>query len=128
MAWSFYCRNVSTLALPGLSSFVKEFLVQLSRFHRYPVHAIIGVTFGIILFRLYILIPVQKCRAGPTTAGNETLIFQLAELANAPVIANCFRLGPSPVVTTDEAAHEKRERFTITAKTVKHLYLGNQTK
>lgn len=72
MAWTFFIAGMSSLALPGLSSFVSEFLVLVGTYTRYPVAAIIG-TLGIILAALYILIPVQKILHGPTTPGNENL-------------------------------------------------------
>ena len=101
MAWSFFIAGMSSLALPGLSSFVSEFLVLVGTFTRYPVHAIIA-TFGIVLAALYILIPVQKALHGPTTAGNENLkdLNLREKLAIAPVIAIIVVLGfyPSPLL------------------------------
>jgi len=47
MAGSFFLAGMSSLALPGLSSFLSEFLVLVGTFTRYPVHAIIA-TFGIV--------------------------------------------------------------------------------
>ena len=101
MAWSFFIAGMSSLALPGLSSFVSEFLVLVGTFTRYPVAAIIA-TFGIVLAALYILIPVQKALHGPTTPGNENLSdLNLREkIAIAPVIAIIVALGfyPSPLL------------------------------
>ncbi|MFM1984989.1 MAG: hypothetical protein RLZZ295_155, partial [Actinomycetota bacterium] len=101
MAWTFFLAGMSSLALPGLSSFVSEFLVLIGTFTRYPVHAIIA-TFGIVLAALYILIPVQKALHGPTTPGNEALSdLNLREkIAIAPVIAIIVVLGfyPSPLL------------------------------
>ena len=101
MAWTFFLAGMSSLALPGLSSFVSEFLVLVGTFTRYPVHAIIA-TFGIVLAALYILIPVQKALHGPTTPGNENLSdLNLREkIAIAPVIAIIVVLGfyPSPLL------------------------------
>ncbi len=101
MAWTFFIAGMSSLALPGLSSFVSEFLVLVGTFTRYPVHAVIA-TFGIVLAALYILIPVQKALHGPTTPGNESLSdLNLREkIAIAPVIAIIVALGfyPSPVL------------------------------
>ena len=42
MAWSFFLAGMSSLALPGMSSFVSEFLVLVGTFTRYPVHAVIA--------------------------------------------------------------------------------------
>ena len=101
MAWTFFLAGMSSLALPGLSSFVSEFLVLVGTFTRYPVHAIIA-TFGIVLAALYILIPVQKALHGPTTPGNESLndLNLREKIAIAPVIAIIVVLGfyPSPLL------------------------------
>ena len=101
MAWSFFIAGMSSLALPGLSSFVSEFLVLVGTFTRYPVAAVIA-TFGIVLAALYILIPVQRALHGPTTPGNENLTdLNLREkIAIAPVIALIVILGfyPSPLL------------------------------
>ena len=101
MAWTFFLAGMSSLALPGLSSFVSEFLVLVGTFTRYPVHAIIA-TFGIVLAALYILIPVQKALHGPTTPGNEELrdLNLREKFAIAPVIAIIVVLGfyPAPLL------------------------------
>ena len=101
MAWTFFIAGMSSLALPGLSSFVSEFLVLVGTYTRYPVAAIIG-TLGIILAALYILIPVQKILHGPTTPGNENLTdLNLREkIAIGPVILVIVLMGfyPKPVL------------------------------
>jgi NADH-quinone oxidoreductase subunit M len=101
MAWSFFISGLSSLALPGLSSFVSEFLVLVGTFTRYPVAAVIA-TFGIVLAALYILIPVQRALHGPTTPGNENLsdLTLREKIAIAPVIATIVVLGfyPSPLL------------------------------
>jgi NADH-quinone oxidoreductase subunit M len=101
MAWTFFIAGMSGLALPGLSSFVSEFLVLVGTYTRYPVAAIIG-TLGIILAALYILIPVQKILHGPTTPGNEKLAdLNLREkIAITPVILVIVIMGfyPKPVL------------------------------
>jgi NADH-quinone oxidoreductase subunit M len=101
LAWSFFIAGMSSLALPGLSSFVSEFLVLVGTYTRYPVAAIIA-TFGIVLAALYILIPVQKALHGPTTPGNESLpdLNKREIIAIAPVIAVIIALGfyPKPAL------------------------------
>ena len=101
MAWSFFIAGLSSLALPGLSSFVSEFLVLVGTYTRYPVAAIIA-TFGIVLAALYILIPVQRALHGPTTPGNENLkdLNLREKVAIAPVIAIIVVLGfyPAPLL------------------------------
>jgi NADH-quinone oxidoreductase subunit M len=110
MAWSFFIAGMSSLALPGLSSFVSEFLVLVGTYTRYPVAAIIA-TFGIVLAALYILIPVQRALHGPTTPGNENLkdLNLREKVAIAPVIAIIVLLGfyPSPLLNIINPAAAK---------------------
>ena len=101
LAWAFFFAGMSSLALPGLSSFVSEFLVLVGTYTRYPVAAIIA-TFGIVLAALYILIPVQRALHGPTTAGNENLsdLTLREKVAITPVVVIILFLGfyPSPLL------------------------------
>ena len=94
MAWCFFIAGMSALALPGISSFVSEFLVLVGTFTRYPVAAVFGTT-GIVLAALYVLITVQRSLHGPTTPGNEELTdLNLREkIAIAPVIAILVLMG-----------------------------------
>jgi NADH-quinone oxidoreductase subunit M len=115
MAWLFFIAGMSSLALPGLSSFVSEFLVLVGTYTRYPVAAIIG-TFGIVLAALYVLIPIQKTLHGPTTPGNEGMAdLSLREkLAIAPVIAVIIAMGfyPKPVL---DLINPSAEKVVVTA-------------
>lgn len=101
MAWSFFIAGMSGLALPGLASFVSEFLVLVGTYTRYPVAAVTG-TFGIVLAALYILIPIQKVLHGPVTKGNENLkdLNLREKIAIAPVMAVIIVMGfyPKPVL------------------------------
>ena len=110
LAWCFFFAGMSSLALPGLSSFVSEFLVLVGTYTRYPIAAVIG-TIGIILAALYILIPVQRALHGATTPGNETLVdLNLREkVALAPIIALIIALGiyPKPALDLINPAAEK---------------------
>jgi NADH-quinone oxidoreductase subunit M len=110
MAWSFFIAGLSSLALPGLSSFVSEFLVLVGTYTRYPVAAIIA-TFGIVLAALYVLIPVQRALHGPTTPGNEDLkdLNLREKVAIAPVIAVIVVLGfyPAPLLNIINPAAAK---------------------
>lgn len=64
LAGAFLLAGLSGLALPGLSSFVSEFLVLVGSYPRYPALAVIA-TVGLILAALYILIAYQKIFTGP---------------------------------------------------------------
>ena len=110
MAWTFFIAGMSSLALPGLSSFVSEFLVLVGTFTRYPIAAVIG-TIGIVLAALYILIPVQKMLHGPIVAGNEKLddLSLREKLAISPVILIIILMGfyPKPVLDLINPTSEK---------------------
>jgi NADH-quinone oxidoreductase subunit M len=101
LAWSFFIAGMSSLALPGLSRLVSEFLVLVGTYTRYPVAAIVGA-FGIVLAALYILLPIQKALHGSAVPGNESLTdLNLREkIAIAPVIAVIIAMGfyPKPVL------------------------------
>ena len=64
LAGTFLVVGLSGLALPGLSSFVSEFLVVQGTFMRYPVAAVIA-TLGTVLAALYILLMYQRVMTGP---------------------------------------------------------------
>lgn len=110
MAWSFFIAGMSSLALPGLSSFVSEFLVLVGTYTRYSVAAIIG-TLGIVLAALYILIPVQKALHGPITSGNENLkdLNLREKIAISPVVLIIVFMGfyPKPVLDLINPTSEK---------------------
>ena len=110
MAWTFFIAGMSSLALPGLSSFVSEFLVLVGTYTRYPVAAVIG-TLGIVLAALYILIPVQKALHGPIVSGNENLkdLNIREKVAISPLILVIVLMGfyPKPVLDLINPTAEK---------------------
>jgi NADH-quinone oxidoreductase subunit M len=60
--------GLSALALPGLSTFVSEFLVLLGTFTAHRWFAVTA-TFGIVLAAVYVLWMVQRTIHGPVAAG-----------------------------------------------------------
>ena len=101
LAGLFLVAGLSSLALPGLSSFVSEFLVLAGTFTRYPIVAVIATT-GIVLAALYILLMYQRTMTGPVREGVEGMPdLRVREVvAIAPVIAIIIALGffPQPVL------------------------------
>ncbi len=97
LAGAFLLAGLSSLALPGMSSFVSEFLVLAGTFSSFPVAAIIA-TGGIVLAALYILLMYQRTMTGPAhpqVAGMKDL--NARELAVVvPVIALILALGFFP--------------------------------
>lgn len=95
--------GLSSLALPGLSSFVSEFLVLSGTFSRYPAVASVAVL-GIVLAALYILLMYQRTMTGPVTEQVRSRIgadLDLRErLTLAPLVVLIIVLGvfPAPAV------------------------------
>ena len=89
--------GLSALALPGLSTFVSEFLVLLGTFTTHRWFAVIG-TFGIILAAVYVLWMVQRTIHGPVAAaveGFKDLSFREAWVI-APLMVVIVGLGVYP--------------------------------
>lgn len=64
LAGTFLIAGLATMALPGLSGFIPEYLVLMGTFHVLPVAAILAVI-GVVLAALYILLPYQRIFTGP---------------------------------------------------------------
>ncbi len=101
LAGLFLIASLAGLSLPGLSTFVSEFLVLVGTFSRYKVAASLA-TVGIILAAVYLLWMYQRTMTGPVreqVAGMPDL--KARELwAVVPLIALIFGLGvyPKPVL------------------------------
>jgi NADH-quinone oxidoreductase subunit M len=101
LAGLFLVSGLAGLSLPGLSTFVSEFLVLVGTFSRYKLPAIIA-TSAIILAAIYILWMYQRTMTGPVrdeVAGMKDL--RLRELlAVAPLIVLLIGAGvyPKPVL------------------------------
>ncbi|HET6209612.1 MAG TPA: NADH-quinone oxidoreductase subunit M [Jatrophihabitans sp.] len=98
---AFLIAGLAALALPGLSTFISEFLTLLGTFTRHKTLAILGTT-GIILAALYVLLLYQRTMQGPV--GDRVGAFRdlnLREtLAIAPLVVLIIALGvyPKPVI------------------------------
>jgi len=101
LAGVFLIAGLSSLALPGLSSFVSEFLVLVGTFERYKAVSIVATT-AIILAALYVLWLYQRTMTGPLKSGLEGMKdLRTREVAAvAPLIALIIGLGfyPKPVL------------------------------
>ncbi|HZB33378.1 MAG TPA: NADH-quinone oxidoreductase subunit M [Streptosporangiaceae bacterium] len=101
LAGTFLIAGLSGLGLPGLSSFVSEFLVLVGTFTRYEVAAVIG-TVGIILASVYILWMYQRTMNGPTAEKVAAMpdLSRREVVAVAPVVALIVALGffPQPLL------------------------------
>ena len=110
LAGTFLVAGLSSLALPGLSSFVSEFLVLVGTYSRYEVAAVIA-TGGIILASLYILLMYQRTMTGEPnehTAKLRDLNTREAWVV-APLLAVIIALGffPKPLLDVINPAVER---------------------
>jgi len=102
LAGTFVVAGLSSLALPGLSSFVSEFLVLVGTFERYTWAGVIA-TFGIVLAALYILLMYQRTMTGPVPDVVREKVHDLRGrevVAIAPLLVVIIALGfyPKPVL------------------------------
>jgi NADH-quinone oxidoreductase subunit M len=72
LAGTFLVAGLSALSLPGLSTFVSEFLVLIGTFGANKAAAVVAAT-GVILAALYVLLTYQRLFTGPTKDGLQTL-------------------------------------------------------
>ncbi len=104
LAGTFLIAGLSALALPGLSTFISEFLVLIGTFSRYPVAAVLAAI-GVILAAIYILLAYQRTMQGPLRlpAGVDKIRdLHLREvMAVAPLLALMIFLGFYPKPLTD---------------------------
>jgi NADH-quinone oxidoreductase subunit M len=115
LAGVFLVSGLSMLALPGLSTFISEFLVLVGTFQRYRVAAVFA-TLGIILAALYILLTYQRMMTGPkpeSAAGTRDLTHR-EKWVVAPLIATFLVLGfyPKPVLDVINPAVAKTMQQT----------------
>ncbi|MGH3246614.1 MAG: NADH-quinone oxidoreductase subunit M, partial [Trebonia sp.] len=101
LAGLFLVSCLAGLSLPGLNTFVSEFLVLVGSFSRYKVAGTFAVA-GIILSAIYMLWMYQRTMNGPTVESVATLPdLRVRELlAVVPLVALIIALGvyPKPVL------------------------------
>jgi NADH-quinone oxidoreductase subunit M len=97
LAGLFLVSGLAGLSLPGLSTFVSEFMVLVGTFSRYKVPAAFAVS-GIVLAAIYILWMYQRTMNGPTAPSVADMPdLKPRELwAVAPLVALIIALGVYP--------------------------------
>jgi NADH-quinone oxidoreductase subunit M len=102
LSGAFLVAGLSSLALPGLSTFVGEFLVLVGTYQRYQVAAVLA-TVGIIFAALYILLMYQRTMQGPLSAVHARMrdLRPREILAVAPLLALMVFFGFYPKPLTD---------------------------
>ncbi len=102
LAGVFLVAGLSSLGLPGLNSFVSEFLVLVGTFTRYQPLAIVA-TCGIVLAAVYILFLYQRTMTGPVVHEENRKLPDLSlreKFVVAPLVALIVALGvyPKPLI------------------------------
>ena len=110
LAGSFLVAGLSSLALPGLSSFISEILVLVGTFSRYEWAAVVASS-GLVLSALYILLTYQRMMTGPVREHLRPLpdLQRREAWVVAPVLAVIVALGffPKPVLDVLRPAVEQ---------------------
>ncbi|MEJ7727045.1 MAG: NADH-quinone oxidoreductase subunit M, partial [Actinomycetes bacterium] len=101
LAGVFLFAGLSALSLPGLSTFVSEFMVLVGSYSRFSLLTILA-TLGIVLASLYVLLMYQRTMTGPVSPSVERMtdLSMRERLVIAPVVAVIVALGffPGPVL------------------------------
>lgn len=101
LAGLFLVVGLSALSLPGLATFVSEFLVLVGTFAAHPAAAIVA-SLGVVLAAIYVLWTYQRIFNGPVRPGLESLpdARWYERWAVAPLIAVMLVLGfvPGPAL------------------------------
>lgn len=102
MAGTFLVVGLSALSLPGLSTFVSEFLVLVGTFETNKAAAVVA-TLGVVLAALYILLTYQRIFTGPVRA-DAAVVPDLSvreKWVVGPLIAAMLVLGFYPAPALD---------------------------
>ncbi|RRD46977.1 NADH-quinone oxidoreductase subunit M [Tessaracoccus sp. OH4464_COT-324] len=111
LAGFFLLSGLSALALPGMASFVSEFLVMAGSFQRYPAHVAV-IALGMVLAAVYVLRLYKTTMTGPVTEQVEEHIkhdLSLRERAAVfPLIVLLLILGfvPKPALSIIDSASQ----------------------
>ncbi|MBO3143235.1 NADH-quinone oxidoreductase subunit M [Dermatophilus congolensis] len=102
LAGAFLISGLSTLALPGLGSFVSEYMVLVGSYATSPIAAVIAAT-ALILAAVYVLITYQRIFTGarPTDRANVPDLTVREKWVVAPIIVAFLLLGFYPKVALD---------------------------
>ena len=102
LAGLFLTAGLASIALPGLSGFVPEYLVLVGTFAVNPIAAGFAVL-GVIMAALYILLPYQRMFTGPPEEGIQGAadLNGREKAVMAPLIASMLLLGFMPGLVLD---------------------------
>ena len=109
----FLVAGLSALSLPGLSTFVSEFLVLVGTFTAHRWFAVVA-TFGIVLAAVYVLWMIQRVIHGPVREGVESFrdLNRREAWAIAPVVFVLIVLGVYPKPLLDVITPSVKSSFS----------------
>ena len=112
--------GLSALALPGMGSFVSEFLVMAGSWQRYPVHTAV-ITLGTVLAAVYVLRLYLRTMTGPVTEQVEThvrsdlSVREKAVVAPLLILLIAFGFYPAPLLSVaNDAARDTMVTVGVT--------------
>lgn len=124
--WLF--AGMASIALPGLSGFVPEYLVLMGTYKVSAPLAIFSV-FGVILAAMYILWPYQRMFTGPVKPELEGIpdLTGLQKAVMAPLVIGMVVLGiwSAPLVGSLDQIAEQQEAVYVPAVLVENVDEGN---
>ncbi|MFP7696246.1 NADH-quinone oxidoreductase subunit M [Trueperella sp. LYQ143] len=99
IAGTFLVAGLATIALPGLSGFIPEYMVLMGTYRMLPAAAICAVI-GVVLAALYILLPYQRVFTGPKPDVHVADLNGREKTVMGLLIAAMLFLGfyPAPVI------------------------------
>lgn len=120
LAGTFMVAGLATIALPGLSGFVPEYLVLMGTFKVNMLAALFAVV-GVVLAAVYILLPYQRAFTGPQPVGETAEDLNGREKAVMGVlIAAMLALGfyPAPVLEAVNPVAEAASSTLVSAPVI----------
>jgi NADH-quinone oxidoreductase subunit M len=127
----FLVAGLSGLALPGLSSFVSEFMVMAGTWSKVPVAAAIS-TLGTVLAAVYILLMYQRTMTGPVTEATKThFTFDATareKWVAAPLVAVVLLLGFVPSLALNIIAPTTQQTMSLVGKSDPVAPFGEEAK
>lgn len=114
IAGTFLVAGLASIALPGLSGFIPEYLILVGTYKVNSALAIAAV-FGVILAALYILIPYQKIFTGPKPEVEANDLNGREKVVSGVLIAGMLFLGfaPAPVLDAVRPVAENASQYVV---------------
>lgn len=116
LAGAFLISGLATIALPGLSGFIPEYLVLMGTYESVPWAALIGVV-GVVMAALYILLPYQRLFTGPRPQVQVGDLDGREKIVMGALIAAMVVLGFFPSLALD-AVNPVAEQYSFTISAV----------